>query len=458
MRAALVSATSLLALLLLEGHEAVADPIINAAASIPVFYRLGSTGEAGTDSARPAIATSVYMFTPLTTGVGATTSGRTSSTPYFVIGQSALARLATSNPPAADRSDGDLPSLRSAPSSGGTAAAGGSVFVGTSESISLLDSAAGFRTGASASFGYNFSPAKGIPAASAVAPLADADNHTKPDGLPVTSEPDRVPIRSTSPDPAGDPPRVAATAMPTVSSTNSGNVSPARNPTPEIPNRTISALPAPSLARSPLPAARTDAGNNAGTLSAKPNTTATAGYTYTPLNHRTSASAVTTGFGDPSSSGINISQPVTGTPKGPGGRRIVSGSVPGASVFSPSNPKANAYAARASSSPRYDEAVKAVYLALQLVAGEASRGDANPADPANARHTNPGADASSFNISSRSDGSVVTPSATVPVPIVVVGTSNGELASSLTIFTAQSTAYDGEGDSFSYFLDRGVVH
>jgi hypothetical protein len=81
LRASLVSATSLLALLLLGGSEAGADPIISVGTSVPFFTVLGNQFDAGTEAAGRSSATQSYMFTPLTSGAAATVRPYADPTP-----------------------------------------------------------------------------------------------------------------------------------------------------------------------------------------------------------------------------------------------------------------------------------------------------------------------------------------------------------------------------------------
>jgi hypothetical protein len=451
-RGSLASATSLLALLAVEGREAAANPIVQVGAAPPSYYALGSSRDAGTGTPGPVAATENYAFTPLTTGAASTTSGYTGSTPYFVVDQSSLAKLTTSGTPTPNTNDSNLTSLRRTGRPAGTVSASNSVFVGTSGSMGLLDSVSGLRSAASASFGYNFLPtAKGTATARAVTDPAGSHDLDKHDDSPATSASFVTQAQSTTPEPAAALPRMATSGAPMVTIAKSSNGTPAGYPMPDDPNGAIS----------PPRGSKTANGRNPGAAGLKPTATAALGYIYNPLGHGTPTSTATTGFVHATSGGSGVSQPATSTPKGAPGERMFSGSVPGASVFATANPAVNRSAGRAPprtpSNLRHDEAVKAFYLVLQRAASDANRGDSALANPTAEGDATDSADASSFSISSPPDGPAIARGATVRVPIVVVGTSNGELPSSLTIFTAESAASDGEGDSFNFFLDRGVV-
>jgi len=347
LRASLASATSLLALLLLEGREAVADPIIRVGTAAPFYYVLGSTWEAGTDA--PAAVQS-FTFTPLTTGVASTTGGYGGSGADFLAGQSVLAGLNTSNTVTTNTSDADLASVRANRRQGGTVSSGNSVFVGTSANALLLDGPLAIPSTASASFGYTMPSSGGVKA-----PAVLTDDEQSKIVPAIGRDTDSAIVR--------DP-------------------------------------------KAPV-------------------------YTYTPL-------------GRPTAVGPKASE-ATGR---------VSGAVPGASVFDARGPAAKgSVAPRLPSSATYDATAKAFSLILQRAASDAKRGDVAQVTLTAGGYTIASGDISSFDVSSSTDGSVVTPGAIVPVPILVVGNGGGELPSSLTIFTAESTALDGGGGSFLYPFD-----
>jgi hypothetical protein len=400
LRASLASATSLLALLLLEGREAAADPIIKAGTPIPFYYALGRTGEAGTDTVSPVDAPESYMFTPLTTGVASSTGGYSESSPYFGLGQSVLARLASSATDLANTTDGELSNLHRTSSPNRAISAGNSVFVGTSQGFALLDEALALPSAASASFGYTISPAaKGAAAANAATVAADGDDQTQIDGA-ATEHGSRVETVVVTPAGAGTPGYTYA----------------------------------PFGTGTPASAAPAAFGNGV------------------------SGGGVSGGgiSGGGNSGGGKVSQP--GAAKSPDGGRVFSGSTPGASVFDTHEPAATALAGPASSSTlsraRHNEAVKAFYLMLQQAAGDANPGDAVKGPALAAEGYAPAkADASSFTVSFHPSSSIVTREVTVPVPIRVVGAGGGELPSSLAIFSADATALDAGNDLIAYPLD-----
>jgi hypothetical protein len=192
LRASLVSATSLLALLLLDGSEAGADPIIGVGTAVPFFTVLGNQFDAGTEAAGRSSAIQSYMFTPLTSGAAATADGYTGFTPYFQVVQPSA-----SNRVAIDATDSDLPALRRSGSQGRAEAASNSVFIGTGESQALLDSPAGMAAGASSSFSYTIPATPGrADDASMPTDLGYRGDQTRRDGPPVPAGTDPAPVRS----------------------------------------------------------------------------------------------------------------------------------------------------------------------------------------------------------------------------------------------------------------------
>jgi hypothetical protein len=420
LRASLASATSLLALLLLEGREAVANPIVTVRASIPFAYVLGSTWEAGTDAANPGTATDTYTFTPLATGSASSTAGY-SSAPYFVVGQTALAKLATTSTRGSNAAN-----LNRTGSSVGPISDGNSVFVGTSGRLSLLDAPAILPSAASASFGYTFSRSSKAPAiAKGPAAGVAADEGVPPvDGI----------------DPAGG----AAPAEGDGQANTDGSVAvPGTGGMPAVPNST----------------ARSERDTN--TISVKPTAGAPAGYTYNPVGRGTPAPAVATGSGTGVSGDANALRPVAGTAKSTEAGRVFAGSVQGASVFTTRSLGGDGTAApelaKTPSGVIRGDAMKAFYSILQRAASEPNHGNDSLANLTADGYTGDWADASSFSISSMGDGSTLTQDAIVPVPMLVVGNGGGELASSLMIFTTEATTNEDTGDSFTFFLNRSIV-
>jgi hypothetical protein len=377
----LTRTTSLLALLLLEGRAAVAAPILNIGGSVPFYYEIADTAEAGTDTQGPDDATETYTFTPLTTGAASTTAGYSGSAPYLHAGRSALAILS------GGRVSEPLPmSFNRNSSPGGKPPDGNSVFVGTS-SLRLLDSSLALPSSASASFAYTFSPAN--PTA---APAGD-EQLTQSEAAAPPPQP-----------PANDP------AGPAFLRPDAANPNAAPNASP----------------RDPAQAAGRD-------------------------SHPIELSAITTAVTDiPARGHPKPASTISGAPA-----RNIAEPVAGATVFdtgppAPARPLSGGPASVGASA----SAIKAIYQILQGPIGKAEHGDTRLTAEG---YEDTGADATCFTVSLPSDGPVPSRDTTVQIPIMVVGTGGGELPSSLTIFTAESAAMEGAGDSLSYFFHHGIA-
>jgi hypothetical protein len=207
-RASLASATSLLALLLLEGPEVAAAPIITAGAPIPFSYVFDSTADAGTETPSPSNAIGTYTFTPVTTA--SAPSDRAAFNPYLPVSQSPPANRVAPNTP-------DSQLLRS---HGGaeTGGASNSVFVGTGGDVPLLDNPFVVPTAASASFNYTIpTPPKDADSPRTMTTPADRDDQTTSDTetSPSTYTPlDREIATSQSMPGESNPPSAGANVSP----------------------------------------------------------------------------------------------------------------------------------------------------------------------------------------------------------------------------------------------------
>jgi hypothetical protein len=406
LRASLVSATSVIALLLLEGGKAVAGPVIDTSAPPPFYHVLGTTASAGYDPATPGTAAATDAFASLTTGAASTTDGDTGSMPYFAVGQSVLARLADAAPP---NGEVNPTSVRKTLGSGAATGTGNSVFVGTSANRALLDSPVNLLSAASASFGYTIAPAgKGANGVSpSTAPARNLPGQTNPEGAPAA---------------AGGLPEPAATAE-----------------------------------RLDVPAggATTNAGADG------------SAYTYTPLRRGTGKAALAPRLGT-GNTGADFSQTMTVAPKGqasgsptssgPATGRGFAVSVPGGSVFIARQVNADRSAgprpSRMTPNATNSALVKAFYSVLQQAGSDTTQSNKTLTSEG---YKTAEADPLDFTISSPSDGPSAIHVATVALPIKVVSSGSGELPSSLMIFMPASTTSDEAGDPLSYFFNRGIV-
>lgn len=92
-----------------------------------------------------------------------------------------------------------------------------------------------------------------------------------------------------------------------------------------------------------------------------------------------------------------------------------------------------------------------VYLELANITTDPNGGDNSLTDLTLNAFTLGGPDASSFSVG-LGGGTVISKGGSVWLPITVLGTTLGALASTLTIFTDQSVALGGVGDTFTYNL------
>jgi hypothetical protein len=496
LRASLASATSLLALLLIEARGAVADPIIRVGETSPFYYVLGAGWDAGADLSGPARPTDSYLFTPLSTGVTESPSGSAGSNSYFQFDQLALMKLASIN-----TSGGDLPSVRPAAYLSGAARSGNSVFVGTSDGLALR---VGVSGGGSASFGYTVpSRADGdTPASQATSPAGDGTGPANVDAWPPVGATGAISGPPVADGAVSGPPIAgwAVSGPPIAGGAVSG---------PPVAGGTISGPPVAGGAMSGPPVAGgavsgppvaggagaaprdgisgTASGRDVDAVSARPAAAVTPGYLYTPLRNVTSISPEFARSGDDGASSTaarsgstgpavaNRAQPgaVKGGSAGPvvvasardtrgiAVTRSAGGAVPGAGPLAAvplAAVTAGAVAAGAvAAGAVQDEAIKGFYRTLQRTAAGADHIEPTMENLTVDGYRTAAADPTLFSVSSVSAGTVVPRNLTVPVPILVVGSGAGELASSLTIFTAEAAALSGAGDGFNFFFDRGVV-
>src|SRR6185437_3967257 len=178
-------------------------------------------------------------------------------------------------------------------------------------------------------------------------------------------------------------------------------------------------------------------------------------YTYTPLSRGTASSTATVSFADGKSDGSNAAQTVTATITAQGVGPTFT------SVFNgvTDTPTAVAKGATATTGPTISMTVgrnsTATYL-LTLENTSTDPGAANLTDLTIESFAFSGADAGSFN-STFTNGTVIHEGDSIVIPITVVGGNTvGPLNSTLTLFTDESAALGGIGDTFTYRLAAAV--
>lgn len=422
LRTALASVVSLLAVLLLQSHGAAAGPVIGVGSAAPFYYQISGTAAAGAASGEAGEATT---FTPLSTGAASTTAGYSGADPYIHAGKSALESEAGNR-----ISEPVLSGFRRLSSPGAATPDGNSVFVGTA-SLRLLDSP---LDGATASDTYTMAPAN----RGAAPAFAVGDNPNRP-GFSRTAA--VIP-------PAQAPPSPAQAA-----------------PAPQA--ATLIAAPPPRVAASPAappqkPAPADDAEATTLIMAMTVNPAPASARPQEVLVPPVLPAALSNHPARPASPPHKLTSP----PPVAAPVRSFIDTAPSATVFGKTSSPAGAGrpAAEPPLSPAQKAAVKAFLKILEELAAESGAAESRAAEsrsgetkPAAEGYTESGRDASAFTVWSAPDGSGAMRDATVPVPIMAVGTGGGELPSSLTIFTDESASIDGEGDSLSYFFHHGIT-
>lgn len=430
LRAALASATSLLAILLLDGQRAAAVPVMSVDTSTPFYYQLGSTWEAGTDTPSSGDGSETYTFTPLTPS---TTTDAGSASPFARVGQMVLTTLSSS-----ETSVPALVNFHRNSSPGGAVPDGNTVFVGTAN-LRLVDSPLATSATASASYGYTMSPGNRgtVPLAARPAAVDDqADPGDQPAETGATAhQPALHSVVATARRPA------AATDVMTPNGADAGTITMVQTVDPRPGNsRTPPDIPMPAV--------------SIGVIVGRHASGAPAASSH--VNGQPQA-APHLSNGAPTVLHASVANPkATGNSTGRSPAHGFAAPLPGGTVFSVADPSAARIIARASattsSKPIQAAAAKAFYSMLQQSTSVAKHDRGNlTADGYKDTDT----DLASFAIAS--DGPTVSADASVPVPIMVVGTGGGELPSSLTIFSAASAALEGGGNSLSYFFHHGIA-
>ncbi|HBK05538.1 MAG TPA: hypothetical protein DDZ81_06685 [Acetobacteraceae bacterium] len=497
MRSSLASATSLLALLLLEGHEARATPSVTAGAIVAfdgAFDGDGSvippardTGTSGggsrlitplVGSADPTSvanfasitaaafgATGHYTFAPCLSGAGGGSvqiadggPGGTAKTMTLRAVDSAdpleTINTSKSDPFAGRLQAGGLvpgggPATRTPQAAGQTAAQSGtSVFIASSGLSTLLDGPSRSGSASSASFGYSFSPS------------IDGAGLSTAGGAGIPGRVIRQPsTTAAAAQPDGGVPSAGLSRTAATGSFAAGGVS--FTPSRQAHNKPVVASGG-SAATPVLNGLSRGSGS-------------TLGYTYTPISASSAASpALLTssayapisadsgrghGHGHGNGNGNGSNPPPSVQPSSPGSvttstGSVFSSSIVGSGVTNTPIAVPNGSIGPASSTINFGTIAygssSTLYLALQNLGT-----DVNGSNLTIEGYTIAGGDASSFSASLVA-GSVITEGGTLIVPVTAYGTAIGELSSNLTLFTDEGAGLGGAGATFTYFLDPAV--
>lgn len=339
----------------------------------------------------------------------------------------------------------------------GSITGGNSVFVGTAASFALQDSNYTGTGGAtSATYAYTFKPTlTGAATTTVVTSFTNGVGAGNVAGSVTTTLAGTgvAPVQSVTANPNATYARIGSTSNTWLTVANIGNGNLAGTGTAYNLNGSVSATLGSGFTSS-----------NSGTISLASNATPTVGstasttlgYTYTPLSRGTATSTVTVAFSNGSTALTNAPQTVssvlTGTAVGP----TYQSSIQGGAVNTPTVTGTGGSVAAAGSTINFGTVGKGqsqtVYLALKNTSTDANGGNHLLTDLTIDQYTITGVNASAFSISSIA-GSLITEGGVLLVPITVTGTSLiGTLNSTLTIFTDESVALGGSGDTFTYAL------
>jgi hypothetical protein len=244
--------------------------------------------------------------------------------------------------------------------------------------------------------------------------------------------------------------RVGTSATATVVITNTGNGNLATNVPTSVSNLNASLS-------TYVSSGFTGNGSNPTSISLNDSKTSTLSYTYTPLSRGTSSAAVTASFTDGSSAGTNKAQTVTATVSSTGVGAVYQSVYKGATI----TPTAVAAGATATTGPTISlgtlglNSALTSYLTLNNTSTDPNGGQTQLTNLTIKGYSLSGANPNDFQVSI-APGTVLGEGGTLSVPITVTGNTSGIETASLTIFTDESMAYGGVGDTFTYILTASV--
>lgn len=192
---------------------------------------------------------------------------------------------------------------------------------------------------------------------------------------------------------------------------------------------------------------------NPTSVSLNDTTSTTLGYTFTPVSRGSSNATTTFSFSNGNTSGANTAQTVTASISAQG----VGPEFQSKLGVTTNTPTPVAGGATAASGPTIDfgsvgYGISATqYLLISNITTDPNGGTDALTNLTLNSFTIAGVDASKFSVG-LPGGTVVTKGSSVYLPITVLSTTLGVLNSTLTIFTDQSVALGGVGDTFTYNL------
>jgi len=192
---------------------------------------------------------------------------------------------------------------------------------------------------------------------------------------------------------------------------------------------------------------------NPTTVSLADTASTTLGFTFNPVSRGTSNATTTFSFSNGNTAGTNTAQTVSASVAAQG----VGPEFQSKLGLTTNTPTAVAGGATASSGPTLDFGSvgygisSTLYLQLANITTDPNGGDNALTNLTLNSFTIAGVDASKFSVG-LPGGTVITKGSSVYLPITVLSTTLGMLNSTLTIFTDQSVALGGVGDTFTYNL------
>jgi hypothetical protein len=374
----------------------------------------------------------------------------TSSTNYFLVGQSTTATVNISNTGNGGLSgQGTLSNLR------GTIGAVGSTISSAAQSISIGDTS-------TTTYNYTFSPTlKGQTIAPVVVATfsngSSASTNAAFNYSMTLTGTGVAPVESVTKTTTSSTIRVGSTVTDTVTISNTGNGN-------------LSGLGSASNLNGAV-AATLGAGYTAGTGASNGSTisipdasTSTLTYNYIPTARGTSSSSVVLNFSNGSSNGSNtgtaISSVFTNTALGPVySSTFNANGVVGASSTGTATATANGAIGAASQTISFGtvgfKKTATVYLDIGNITNDNNGGNANLTNLSIEKFSIAGAASAYF---SASTTGVITEGGNLVLPITVTNNYGaGTLNSSLTIFTDESAGLGGTGDTFTYSLTALAV-
>jgi hypothetical protein len=432
------------------GHVSLADgqwtswggtftPTVKGATASTTFTATLTNGSA--DGTNNAFSQTVSLSS---TGVAPVASLSSTNTQYVLVGSTATASVTLTN-----TGNGNLSGLGSVSNLNGAVSSPGVGYAGTNGSGGAVSQG----DGVSSSWGGAFAPTVKGATASILYKATLTNGNASGDNTATTltaslSSTGVAAVQSVTAGTLTNQVRVGTTATATTTITNTGNGN-------------LSGLGSASNLNGSVAATGLGSGvtTTGGTFSLPDAASTTFGYTFTPVSRGSVTSTGIIAFSNGNSAGTNTSQTVSSVFTNQGVGPVYSSglsttSTGAAAVTNTPTAVANGSIGAASGSISfgtvgYNKSLT-VYLAIRNTTPDVAA--ASLTNLTIERYSIAGLNASSYSVS-LTNGAVITAGGQLVVPITVLGTSlYGLLNSTLTIFTDESAALGGVGDTFTYSL------